>query len=100
MPFVSRSQVKRPRPVGRPPKQIPPKLVAILDETFTGNCAFQENITSMEPDDLRELINLGELHAYRRGLSFRHRITEDDDGQTILSIWICRKQNYNRKAAA
>lgn len=94
--------MKRPKRIGRPPREIPRKLVQILDETFTGNLAYVEDVTSTGDAELREVIKLGALHAQRRGLSFRHRVTEDDEGHVILSMWLCPKQKYTsrRKAAA
>jgi hypothetical protein len=102
MGFVSRKQVRRPKKVGRPPKPIPEKLVRILDETFTGNSAYEDDITNMTPSDLQEVIRLGTLHATRRGLSFRHRINPGTDGTQTLSMWLCPKQKYatRRKKAA
>jgi hypothetical protein len=87
--------------MGRPPKEIPRKLVQILDETFTGNLAFTEDVTGTGDSELQEVIRLGALHAQRRGLSFRHRLTDDDEGHVILSMWLCPKQKYapRRKAA-
>jgi hypothetical protein len=102
MPFVSRTQVRRPKRIGRPPKEIPRKLAQILDETFTGNSAFTEDVTETVDADLLEVLKLGALHADRRGLSFRHRVNEDNEGRVTLTMWLCPKQKYTprRKAAA
>jgi hypothetical protein len=100
MPFVPRQAVKRPKPVGRPPRPIPAELRAILDQTFSEKSAYTDDVTDMDRDDLRELLKLGTLYAERRGLSFRSRETEDDDGRVTLAMWIQPKNSYTRKVAA
>ena len=99
MPFVPRIVIARPRPVGRPPEPIPRQLRAILDETFRTNQAWIEDITDLPAADLRELIRLGTRYSERLKVSFRHRITEDDEGRRFIAFWLCPKQKYQRKAS-
>lgn len=99
MPFVPRSTTRRPKPVGRPPGHIPQQLRDTLDETFRTNQAWTENITDTSDDDLRELVRLGTRYSERLALSFRHRITEDDEGRRWLAMWLQAKQKYVRKAS-
>jgi hypothetical protein len=97
MPFVPRIALARPKPVGRPPTSIPRQLRSILDETFRTNQAWIEDITQLPDADLRELIRLGTRYAERLKLSFRHRITDGDEGRRQLAMWIQPKQKYERK---
>lgn len=97
--FIPRNRVRRPRPVGRPPAEIPAQLRQILDETFSTNSAWQERAEDTDPSDLREVIRLGELYARRRGLSFRHRLADDDDGVRTFSMWLTTKNSYHRTAS-
>jgi hypothetical protein len=98
MPFVPRIVIARPKPVGRPPMPIPRQLRAILDETLRSNQAWIEDITDLPEADLRELLRLGTRYSGRLSLSFRHRITENDEGRRMLAMWIQPKQKYERKA--
>lgn len=98
MPFVPRAIVKRPRPVGRPPLPIPAELVAILDQTLADKSAYTDDVTSMDPGDLQEILRAGERYAERRGLSFRKRVIEqdgDDGDRTTLSMWL-QPRDYRR----
>ena len=99
MPFVPRSTTRRPRPVGRPPGAIPQQLRDTLDETVRTSTAWTEEITSTSDADLRELIRLGTRYSERLKVSFRHRITEDDEGRRFIAFWLCPKQKYQRKAS-
>jgi hypothetical protein len=96
MGFIPRTTARRPRPVGRPPTAIPAELQRILDETFTTNSAYTDDITEMDPDDLQKLRRMGTIHADRRGLSFRWRILDEDNGRRSLVMWLQVKQKYNR----
>lgn len=96
MPFIPRGGVKRPRPLGRPPLPIPPELRRILDATFSDNSAYTEDVSDMDRADLQELLRAGGRYADRRGLSFRHRLTDEDDGRVVLAMWLQIKDFHSK----
>jgi hypothetical protein len=98
VPYIPRNAVKRPKPVGRPPLPIPEQLREILDETFTTNQAYTDDITDSTESDLQELRRMGERHAARRGLSFRMRITNEDEAR-VVTFWLQVKNKYQKRAA-
>jgi hypothetical protein len=91
VPFIPRTTVRRPRPLGRPPLPIPAELIVILDATLADKSAYTDDVTGMDPADLREILRAGERYAGRRGLSFRKRIIEDENGRTLLTMWLQAK---------
>lgn len=81
-----------PMPVGRQRKDIPAALVQVLEETYRQGLVYEEQIDDTE--DVQELLQLCQLHARRRGLSFRYRLYEDDDGRPWVRFRMCRKRAY------
>lgn len=81
-----------PMPVGRQPKEIPGRLVQLLEEVYSKGLVFEEEVD--DDDDVNELLRLCQLHARRRGLSFRYRLYEDDDGRPWVRFTMCRKRTY------
>lgn len=81
-----------PMPVGRQPKEIPGRLVQLLEEVYRRGMHYEEQLD--DGDDVDELVKLCQLHARRRGLSFRYRLYDDDDGRLRICFTMCRKRVY------
>jgi hypothetical protein len=88
------------KPQGRPRQPVSAELARVLTETYYNQSAWTEDISETSRNDLAETLRQGKLIATHRGLSFRCRITRDNLGTTLLTMWLQTKRRYVRRGAS
>jgi hypothetical protein len=79
---------------GAPPLQIPPKVVELLEHSYTKNVVME---LPAEPDseDTKQFLSVCRTYARRQGKSFHSQWAEDPEtGESILRFKMRAKRGY------